>query len=177
MHQCICINFHLTATTKGSLKDTILGVIRGFTIQDKLCIHTLVPRPCWSLWYQGNRSKGVVFYLDQSKICQHTLCLHFTHTGEATFCLLYPRLASWGLAGFWQMYYQYISLQKLRFQMCVFWKAFKLKTKCRCLLISVTLLISSYTKPYLLAELTLENLSAVLASFTYRLEHVPENAM
>lgn len=37
------------------------------------------------------------------------------------------------------------------------------------------LLISSCTKPYLPAELTLENLSAVLASFIYRSEHVPEN--
>lgn len=61
--------------------------------------------------------------------------------------------------------------------MCGFWKAFKLKSKCRCLLISVPLLISSCTKPYLPAELTLENLPAVLASFTYRLEHVPENVM
>lgn len=37
------------------------------------------------------------------------------------------------------------------------------------------LLISSCIKPYLPAELTLENLSAVLAGFIYRLEHVPEN--
>lgn len=109
VHQCICINFHLTATSRGSLKDNILGFICGCTIQDKLCMHTLVPRPCWSLWYQGNHSKGVAFWL-ASKICQHILWLHFTHTDKATFCLLYTCLASWGLAGFWQMCYQYISL-------------------------------------------------------------------
>lgn len=39
------------------------------------------------------------------------------------------------------------------------------------------LLISSCTKPYLPAELTLENLSAVLASFMYGLGHVPEKAV
>lgn len=39
------------------------------------------------------------------------------------------------------------------------------------------LLISSCTKPYLPAELTLQNLSAVLASFMCRLGHVPENAV
>lgn len=89
----------------------------------------------------------------------------------------FTRLASWTLAGSWQMYYQYTSLQKLGFQMCVFWKAFKLKSKCRCLLTSV-MLTSSCAKPYLPAELTLENLAAVLASFILdRLGHVPENAM
>lgn len=40
------------------------------------------------------------------------------------------------------------------------------------------LLTSSCAKPYLPAELTLENLAAVLASFILnRLGHVPENAM
>lgn len=44
VHQHICANFHLTATSKGSLKDTILGFIHTCTIQGKLCVHALVPR-------------------------------------------------------------------------------------------------------------------------------------
>lgn len=59
VHQCICINFDLTATSKDSLEYTILGFICGCTIQDKLRMHTLFPRPCRSLWYQGNHSKVV----------------------------------------------------------------------------------------------------------------------
>lgn len=75
------------------------------------------------------------------------------------------------------MYYQYISLYNLRFQISGFWKTSELKAKCRCVLIFIMLLISSGTAPYLPAELTPENLSAVLASFMYRLGHVPENAV
>lgn len=44
MHQLICANLHLTATSKGSLKDTILGFIHSCTMQGKLCVHPLLPR-------------------------------------------------------------------------------------------------------------------------------------
>lgn len=75
------------------------------------------------------------------------------------------------------MYYQYISLYNLRFQISGFWKTPKLKGKCSSLFIFIMLLISTHTKPYLPAELTPENLSAVLTSSMYRLGHVPENAV
>lgn len=57
-----------------------------------------------------------------SKICQRVMWLHFTYTVEATFCLLYPCLASWGFAGFWQVYYQYVHCRSLDFKCVAFGK-------------------------------------------------------